>query len=64
MQNQWENMLFLQNEAGAAGQEKQQILCLLENLRNPWKKYDFQHPELAARNSNPGRFAAHGEKPR
>ena len=31
-QKQWKNMHFLQNEAGAAGQENEQILRLLENL--------------------------------
>ena len=28
-----------------------EILWLLENLENHWKKHGFQHPELAARNS-------------
>ena len=59
-QKQWKNVMFLQNEAGAAGQEKQQILRFMGNPRNPWGNNDFQPLELAARSSNPRRSPAHG----
>ena len=59
-----ENVVFLHRSLWIPVGAAQEILWFMGNLRNPWKKYGFHHPELAARNSNPRRFTAHREEAR